>query len=92
MTSPRLPSGRPKGCVDSVQRKLRTDQIGQIPVRAKCPCGRLHTVMLNPEQIEPGITPRLYCRDHQGRGYFSGSIFELPGHILANRASHGVAI
>ncbi len=85
--------GRPKGHVSNVKAK-RNDLITPlVPVKAKCPaCSRFHTVMLAPEEIEPGKGQRLYCQDHQGRRYFSGSIFELNGHIVANRARHGVAL
>jgi hypothetical protein len=93
MTSPRLNvygknrGGRPKGCVDSVQRKLRDDHIGGlIEVQAKCPaCSRFHTVMLGPEEVEAGKVQYLYCSDHITRRTFAGDIYELPGHINPER-------
>jgi hypothetical protein len=92
MTSPRL-RGRPKGYVSNVTAKRNDLIVPLVPVLAKCPaCSRFHTVMLGPKEVEAGKVPRIFCEVHKGRRYFSGNIFELPGHIIQIRARHGVAI
>ena len=95
MSTPRLPElgknkgGRPKGCADSVQRKLREDGAFTLPVQAKCPaCGKMHRVPLTVGQMEIGKLQRIYCEQHLDRRYFSGDLYQLPGHQSPRRAAN----
>lgn len=51
-----------------------------VPVTAKCPtCGAMHEVELAPDEIEPGIIQRIYCKRHEHNRTFDGIIYGMAG-------------
>lgn len=75
---------------ETIIRNERRTSIPIIPTQAKCPtCGKIHTVELSTEQIDPGEVQRIYCDKHTHNRAFDGNIFSLAGNIMMNGGRHG---